>query len=66
MSFITNASGEVTLNMGALSYNQNASPFESYYSIFINRQKTGYNINSTGTYQNKSLIIDISNNHVGT
>jgi len=58
MSFTTNATGEVTLHMGALTYNQNANLYEDYYWVYVNGQKTGYNITSTGTNENRLIAID--------
>lgn len=58
LSFTTNARGEVLLHMGALTYNQEASQYENCYWIFVDGQKTGHNVTSNGTYENKLITIE--------
>ena len=60
MSFFTNATGIVSFHMGALTYNENASPCEDYYRIYVNGQKTAYNVTSTGSNEDKFVAIDTS------
>jgi hypothetical protein len=60
MFFITNATGEVTLHMGALTYNQNANKYENYYWVYVNGEKTTYNVTSTGTNENRKLLVETS------
>lgn len=56
----TNNKGEVTFNLGALTYNENASKYDAFYVIHVNGQQFG-NITSNGTGAVCEVKIDLSN-----
>ena len=59
LSFFTNSTGEVTLHLGALFYNQNANRSQDYYCIYVNGQIKG-NLTSTGTCKTQLIAINVS------
>lgn len=58
-SFYTNANGEVILHIGALTFNENASEYDTCYWVYVNGKNTGYNVTSTGTGIVRSVEIDL-------
>jgi hypothetical protein len=60
-TFFTNATGEVTFSLGALTYNENASKYDSYYWIYVNGKTTEHNVTSTGTDTTYLIEIDLAN-----
>jgi hypothetical protein len=62
LSFFTNATGEVTFHLGALTYNQNASKYDDFYWIYVNGQNRG-NVTSNGTGATRLISIDVNQTH---
>ena len=58
-SFYTDANGEVTLHIGALTFNENANEYDTCYWVYVNGKNTGYNVTSTGTGIVRSVEIDL-------
>lgn len=58
-SFFTNATGEITFHLGTLTYNQNASRYDTCYWIYVNGKNTGYNVTSTGTGTMRLVEINV-------
>jgi len=61
-SFVTDTNGEVTLNLGKMSYNSNAQPAEDYYWIFVNGVNSTKTVTSygNGDINNINIIYPIT------
>jgi len=60
-SFFTGTNGEVTFHLGALTYNESASKYDSFYWIYVNGERTEYKVTSNGTGESHLIEIDLPN-----
>jgi hypothetical protein len=58
--FYTNSNGTVTLNLGGLDYNENAEEVESFFNIYVDGVKSGYNVTSLGAGETHLIMIEMT------